>query len=250
MIHTASLFHDDVIDNADSRRGLASTNAKFGDKVAILAGDFLLARACIALSRLQNLDVIELISMVIEHLVKGEIIQMRPGTLHASQVKSTPLEVYLHKSFYKTSSLMANACRASAMLENADRSMCDAVFKFGRHVGLAFQLVDDVLDFEGTENALGKPTLSDLRSGLLTAPTLLAAEEQPQLAQIIARGFSEPSDVDVAIDLVKSSQGIRRTKDLAIVQTEYAADALRILPCSNARDALSTLASTIVTRTC
>ena len=166
IIHTASLFHDDVLDSADTRRGCASVSAKFGDKVAILAGDFLLARACVALAKLENLAVVELISVVIEHLVRGEIVQMRPdcGT---SDVHS-PLEAYLQKTFYKTGSLIANACRAAAMLEDETQTKCDAAFAYGRHVGLAFQLIDDALDFEATNMELGKPTLADLRLGLIT----------------------------------------------------------------------------------
>ena len=167
VIHTASLFHDDVLDGADTRRGCASASAKFGDKVAILAGDFLLARACVALAKLENLAVVELISVVIEHLVRCEIIQMRPES-GISDV-CDPLEVYFHKTFYKTGSLMANACRAAALLEDETQAKCDAVFAYGRHVGLAFQLIDDALDFEATDLELGKPTLADLRMGLVTA---------------------------------------------------------------------------------
>jgi len=243
------LFHDDVIDAADTRRGLSSTKGKFGDKVAILAGDFLLARACTALSQLQNLEVIELISMVIEHLVRGEIIQMRPkipdGTI---EVTPTPMEAYLQKNYYKTGSLMANACRAAAMLENKDRTTCDAAFQYGRHVGLAFQLVDDILDFEGTGATLGKPVLADIQLGLATAPTLFAAEEFPQLSLLLARNFSQSGDVNRAIDIVQDSEGLRRTKDLATVQTELAIDSLNKLPDSEARKGLRNVAIKVVTR--
>lgn len=249
MIHTASLFHDDVIDAADTRRGLSSTKGKFGDKVAILAGDFLLARACTALPQLQNLEVIELISMVIEHLVRGEIIQMRPkipdGTI---EVTPTPMEAYLQKNYYKTGSLMANACRAAAMLENKDRTTCDAAFQYGRHVGLAFQLVDDILDFEGTGATLGKPVLADIQLGLATAPTLFAAEEFPKLSLLLARNFSQSGDVNRAIDIVQDSEGLRRTKDLATVQTELAIDSLNKLPDSEARKGLRNVAIKVVTR--
>ena len=169
IIHTASLFHDDVIDGADARRGCLSVSAKFGDKIAVLAGDFLLARACVALAKLENLAVVELISVVIEHLVRGEIVQMRPES-HSSDTH-TLLEAYLHKSFYKTGSLMANACRAAALLEDETQANCDAAFAYGRHVGLAFQLVDDALDFEASDLELGKPALADLQMGLVTAST-------------------------------------------------------------------------------
>ncbi|KAJ1459315.1 isoprenoid synthase domain-containing protein [Pelagophyceae sp. CCMP2097] len=251
MIHTASLFHDDVIDMASTRRGRASANAAFGDKVAILAGDFLLSRACVGLARLRNLDVIELISTVIEHLVRGEIMQMRPAVEQpiSADVGDPVLEAYLAKNFYKTGSLMANSCRAAAMLAEHNTDTCDAAFRFGRHVGLAFQLVDDVLDFEGSEASLGKPALADLRQGIVTAPTLLAAHEVPELRPLIARKFCQPGDVDAALDMVKNSNGVERARELAYLQAELAAEAvLRGLPPSDARSALVTLASKVVTR--
>lgn len=234
MIHTASLFHDDVIDGASSRRGLASVNAKFGDKVAILAGDFLLARACLALAQLRDLDVVEVLATVIEHLVRGEITQMRPDLGEADL-----LERYLAKNFYKTGSLMANGCRASAMLRNHASATCDAAFKYGRHLGLAFQLIDDVLDFTGTDFSLGKPALNDLRQGIATAPTLFAARDQPSLLPLIQRKFALPGDVDAALALLANTDAIQRTTHLATVQAELAQQALTDhFPPSPARDAL------------
>jgi geranylgeranyl pyrophosphate synthase len=115
-------------------------------------------------------------------------------------------------------------------------------------INVRFQLVDDVLDFEGSEATLGKPALADLRLGLATAPTLLAAEEHPQLAVLIARKFAQPGDVDRAIDLVRDSDGVRRAKDLAVVQTELAFHSLSRLPDSEARDSLKALAIKAATR--
>mmetsp|Transcript_10166 Transcript_10166/g.32295 ORF Transcript_10166/g.32295 Transcript_10166/m.32295 type:complete len:370 (+) Transcript_10166:70-1179(+) len=185
IVHTASLFHDDVIDGADTRRGCPSVSAKFGDKVAILAGDFLLARACVALAKLENLAVVELISVVIEHLVRGEIIQMRPesGTSDTHAL----LEAYLQKTFYKTGSLMANACRAAALLEDETQANCDAAFAYGRHVGLAFQLVDDILDFEASDLELGKPALADLQMGLVTAFACVISSKSQFLFEVSIR---------------------------------------------------------------
>ena len=111
MIHTASLFHDDVIDKATTRRGHSSVNQVFGNKLAILGGDFLLSRASVALARLRNSEVIELLSTVIEHLVKGEIMQMR-----TSSTGTSALDYYLRKNFYKTASLMGHSCLAAAVL--------------------------------------------------------------------------------------------------------------------------------------
>lgn len=112
MIHTASLFHDDVIDKATTRRNIPSVNQVFGDKVAILGGDFLLSRATISLARLRNVKVVELLSSVIEHLVKGEVMQMR----NAGSSMNDALVYYLKKNFYKTASLMGHSCLAPAVL--------------------------------------------------------------------------------------------------------------------------------------
>lgn len=119
MIHTASLFHDDVIDKATTRRGSSSVNQVFGNKLAILGGDFLLSRASVALARLRNTEVIELLSTVIEHLVKGEIMQMKTST-----TGNSALEYYLRKNFYKTASLMGHSCLAAAVLGKIDNSAC------------------------------------------------------------------------------------------------------------------------------
>mmetsp|Transcript_81999 Transcript_81999/g.163823 ORF Transcript_81999/g.163823 Transcript_81999/m.163823 type:complete len:566 (-) Transcript_81999:269-1966(-) len=283
MIHTASLFHDDVIDQADTRRGVPAANRAYGDKLAILAGDFLLARASVALARLRNVEVVELLSTVIEHLVKGEVMQMRGGHLR----DCSALEYYFHKNYYKTGSLMANSCRAAALLSSVERAATtttatasaaaaagsagaaaaggggggghlgdrhqpspheDAAFAYGKHLGLAFQLVDDVLDFEGSLQSLGKPALADLKAGLATAPVLFAAEEHPRLQALIDRKFAVPGDVDEALALVQSSKGLQRTQDLAIAQADQAiASVLKLQP-SPARDALAHLAYKVVTR--
>jgi len=244
MIHTASLFHDDVIDTSDTRRGVPSAHRAYGDKLAILAGDFLLARASIALARLRNLEVVELMSTVIEHLVKGEVMQMRGGHLK----NCSALEYYFHKNYYKTGSLMANSCRSASVLGGHDEKVQDVAFAYGKHIGLAFQLVDDVLDFEGSITSLGKPALADLKAGLATAPVLLAADEFPRLQTLIDRKFAEPGDVDEALALVKRSKGLQRTKDLAIAQADEAINAVLTLEPSPARDALAHLAFKVVSR--
>lgn len=144
LIHTASLLHDDVIDGADTRRGASSVNAAFGNKLAVLAGDFLLARASVALARLRNVPTVELLSTVIEHLVKGEVMQMRPPPSRGGASRAA-FDAYLRKSYYKTGSLMANSCRAVGLLGSYPDAVCDAAFRYGLHVGVAFQLVDDAL---------------------------------------------------------------------------------------------------------
>ncbi|CAN0033214.1 unnamed protein product [Pylaiella littoralis] len=247
MIHAASLFHDDVIDEADTRRGVPSVNKVFGNKLAILAGefhcDFLLARSSMSLARLRSLESVELMSAAIEHLVKGEVLQMRP-----TEDGGGAFEYYVRKNYYKTGSLMANSCKASAVLGQHDLEVQSVAFEYGKRVGLAFQLVDDILDFEGNAFTLGKPALNDLRQGLATAPVLLAAEQQPGLAKLIARKFRGPGDVDEALELVHRSDGIARAKDVAAVQAEKAMSAVLSLEKSPAREALIRLAHKIVNR--
>lgn len=247
MIHTASLFHDDVIDGSDTRRGMPAVHVVFGNKMAILAGDYLLARASICLARLRDVEVVETMSTIIEHLVRGEVMQLRGST--ASERSSEQLDYYLRKSFYKTGSLMANSCKSAALLGAYSPALVEASYRFGKHVGMAFQLVDDVLDFEGTLSQLGKPALADLRAGLATAPVLLAAEEFPELEPLIDRKFKEEGDVDRAVGLVFHSSGMERTKELARVHAECAMDALLALHPSENRDALVHLANKVVART-
>lgn len=247
MIHTASLFHDDVIDGADTRRGVPAVHVVFGNKMAILAGDYLLARASICLARLRNVQVVECMSTIIEHLVRGEVMQMR-GTVETEGINER-LVYYLRKNFYKTGSLMANSCKSTALLGDYPEELVTASYRFGKHVGMAFQLVDDVLDFEGSLMQLGKPSLSDLRAGLATAPVLFASEEFPELRPLIDRKFKQDGDVERAVELVFASKGIERTKELARVHAETAVDAILELDASVHRDSLIHLANRVVART-
>ncbi|KAF4317172.1 hypothetical protein BBO99_00006766 [Phytophthora kernoviae] len=243
MIHTASLMHDDVIDEADVRRGRPSVNKVFGGKMSVLAGDFLLARSSVSLARLRNLEAVELMSTSIEHLVKGEVMQMKNAD---ARDDISPFEYYLRKNYYKTGSLMSNSCKAALVLGKHDHHICDLGFAFGRHIGLAFQLIDDVLDYAGVNT--GKPLLADLKSGLSTAPLLLAQEEFPVLRELSKRKFAEDGDIEMASELVEKSTGIARSKALAIGQAELACQAVMQFAPSPERDALVRLAQLVVYR--
>lgn len=251
IIHTASLFHDDVIDEAETRRGKPAVHQVFGNKMAILAGDYLLARASISLARLRQVDVVECMSTIIEHLVRGEVMQMK-GTSSSSD--ESRLTYYLRKNYFKTASLMANSCRSAALLGNYTQELVDCSYAYGKHIGMAFQLVDDVLDFEGAAALMGKPALSDLNAGLATAPVLYALQSMPasdtaNLQTMMDRKFRQDGDVDKAVELVFASDGIEKTKELAQVHAELAMDAALQLKPSEYRDALVHLAYKVVDRT-
>lgn len=127
-------------------------------------------------------EIVELLSRVLEHLVSGEVMQMS-----AAPEQLTSMDYYLDKTFYKTASLMANSAQAVAILGEQQQPVCDLAWQYGRHLGLAFQIVDDLLDILGSSKQLGKPALNDLRSGIATAPVLLAVQEQPALIELIRR---------------------------------------------------------------
>ena len=264
MIHTASLLHDDVIDTADSRRGVESVNSMFGNKLAVLAGDFLLARSSVCMARLRNLDVIEILATVIEHLVKGEVIQMKG--IKPNSADTQIFDQYLRKNYYKTGSLMANSCKASCLLNGENyiigggsgrvsggdgdttTTVSDAAFVYGRGVGAAFQLIDDILDFEASQAELGKPILNDLKQGLATAPVLFASQQHPNLSEMMMRKFEAPDDVERAHDMVMNSDGLLRTKELAIEYSNQAVEAILKLEQSDSRDGLVKLARQITDR--
>lgn len=250
MIHVASLLHDDVLDDADTRRGIGSLNFVMGNKLAVLAGDFLLSRACVALASLKNTEVVSLLAKVVEHLVTGETMQM---TTTSDQQCS--MEYYMQKTYYKTASLISNSCKAIAILAGQTTEVAILAFEYGKNLGLAFQLIDDVLDFTGTSASLGKGSLTDIQHGIVTAPILFAMEEFPQLRAIVDEGFENPANIELALDYLGKSRGIQRTRELAVEHANLAAAAIDSLPDSDdeevrrSRKALIDLTHRVITRT-
>lgn len=196
-IHTASLLHDDVIDHSESRRGAPSANLQFGNKMAVLGGDFLLARASVALARLRHPEVVELLATVIANLVEGEFMQLKNTALDEAKPvwSEDALTYYLEKTYLKTASLISKSCRAAAILGDAELGTVDAAYLYGKNLGLAFQLVDDMLDYTISAADLGKPAGADLELGLATAPLLFAWRNEPELGALVGRKFAEEGDV-------------------------------------------------------
>ncbi|CCE61519.1 hypothetical protein TPHA_0A04460 [Tetrapisispora phaffii CBS 4417] len=267
MIHTASLLHDDVIDHSDTRRGKDSGNKAFTNKMAVLAGDFLLGRATVSISRLRNPEVVELMSNSIANLVEGEFMQLKNTSVDKNlttinygdvsknippesknlqnkvhdyrvsinpsekvsheEVIDTAFDYYLHKTYLKTASLISMACRSAAILSGVDKKVVDECFEFGKNIGICFQLVDDMLDFTVSKKALGKPSGADLSLGIATAPVLYAWKEDKSLGPLILRNFSEKSDVQVAVEAVKKYNGVEQTRKLAEKYRDMALSNLR-----------------------
>lgn len=287
MIHTASLLHDDVIDFSDSRRGRPSGNTAFTNKMSVLAGDFLLARASVAIARLRNPEVIELLSSTIANLVEGEFMQLKNTVINREDldvivndgdVKRIPkatgkipvkqheysvrlpeifdhkstvdaaFEYYLHKTYLKTASLISKLSRAAAILSGAQDNVIEDCYQFGRNLGLCFQVVDDMLDYTTTEKEFGKPSQADLKLGLATAPILYAWKEEPKLGPMITRKFSKKGDVKTALEAVRECNGLQKTKELS---ENYCLEALKYLhrlPESESRNALESVTKSVLVR--
>eukprot|EP00977_Amphora_coffeiformis_P006037 scaffold1294_cov167-Amphora_coffeaeformis.AAC.18 len=246
MIHVASLIHDDVLDEAETRRGGEAVHKLYSNKVAVLAGDYLLARASVLLARLENTAVVQIMATALESLVAGEIMQLKSAPESLLEMES-----YLRKSYYKTASLICYACRSTALLGGHayGSTVATACEEFGFHMGLAYQIQDDILDFTAAASVLGKPALADMDLGLSTAPILYAAEEFPHLKPLIMRRFKEKGDKQTALEaLYKSDVAMDKARALARFHAQRAIDALLRLPKSESRDALIRLTHAVITR--
>lgn len=214
LIHTASLLHDDVIDISMSRRGNSSANIEFGNKMAVLAGDFLLGRASVALARLRDPEVTELLATVIANLVEGEFMQLKNTALDERNPTwhDDTISYYLQKTYLKSASLISKSCRAAALLGEHSAETVEAAYQYGKNLGLAFQLVDDMLDYTITGQELGKPAGADLELGLATAPLLFAWKENKDLGVLVGRKFAEAGDVEkVSFNHLYPLHGLRLT---------------------------------------
>ncbi|QRD94229.1 isoprenoid synthase domain-containing protein [Aspergillus flavus] len=240
LIHTASLLHDDVIDNAVTRRSSSSANLQFGNKMAVLAGDFLLGRASVALARLRDPEVTELLATVIANLVEGEFMQLKNTASDEKNPVFTDetISYYLQKTYLKTASLISKSCRAAALLGDSTPQVVEAAYAYGRNLGLAFQLVDDMLDYTVSDAELGKPSGADLELGLATAPLLFAWKQNPELGPLVGRKFSREGDVQRARELVYQSNGVEKTRVLAQEYADKAKAAISSFPDSEAKDGL------------
>ena len=166
--------------------------------MAVLAGDFLLGRASVALARLRDPEVVELLATVIANLVEGEFMQLKNTATDEKdpQWSEETISYYLQKTYLKSASLISKSCRAAALLGDCAPSIVEAAYSYGRNLGLAFQLVDDMLDYTRSDAELGKRAGQDLELGLATAPLLFAWRSRPELGRLVGRKFTAKGDVE------------------------------------------------------
>jgi all-trans-nonaprenyl-diphosphate synthase len=253
MIHVATLLHDDVIDGSELRRGKKTVRAQWGNKVSVLSGDYLLAQASVKLSKLNNTRLVSIFAHVLADLCDGEVEQM-----HTSFRLDASWDSYYKKTICKTASLFSAGCESAGVINDLPEEHIQALRSYGHHFGLAFQIMDDLLDYTATETEMGKPVLDDLRNGLLTAPILLALEsnqlsptERQTLQAEVESLFSHPSDETIIAtiqNLLIKSQAIEETRRLAYRYIAEAEQSLTFVTDSVEKQALLSLVNYITQR--
>jgi geranylgeranyl pyrophosphate synthase len=242
LMHTATLVHDDAIDKSDTRRGQRTINSIWGDEIAILMGDYLFAKAGEFVSDTQTPRVIKLFSQTLGTISRGEITQWR-AAYNPAQTR----EDYFHRIYGKTASLFSLSTQAGAILSQAPEESVVVMKEYGDNLGIAFQIVDDILDFTSTEEAMGKPVGSDLIQGTLTLPAMMLMEHNPEDNPI--RKFFETRDKKHVTQAIRTILDSGIVKDCYKVAGEYrdrACRNLKSLPKAESQKSLLDLADYII----
>ncbi len=246
LIHTASLVHDDVIDNSNLRRGKATLNSEKNDKVAVLMGDLLFAQASVCLSRLMHPEIVGIYGQVLGDLCAGEIKQM----LNAFNTNIT-IDTYIQKSIGKTATLFEAASCGGSILNQVNNSLVLDLKAYGLNLGICFQIIDDLLDILGKASELGKPLGSDLQNGVITAPTIYVLQQDHgdslKLKELIQKRLvNEPAGLAEAMTIIKNNKGIESTIDLANKYADLSLKSLHNLSVSPYKDALETIVHQVI----
>jgi octaprenyl-diphosphate synthase len=267
MIHSATLIHDDVIDGADTRRGRPSANARWGNHMSVLAGDWLYMQSFEMALRERNFAVLDILIDLTQNMVEGELLQLtRLGRIDLTEIEATEL------AYRKTACLFSGCSRLGAVLGKQPKAVEDALAEYGRNAGLAFQLVDDLLDFTASPEKLGKPVLSDLKEGKVTLPLIFALEAEAPAAlegngdgvshghphsngdgrRLVAKVLEERDFQSVRPEqitrLVKETGALERARKMAREYVSRAKESLSELPDTEYRRALLAVPEFILDR--
>jgi octaprenyl-diphosphate synthase len=248
LIHTSTLVHDDVIDEAATRRGRPSANALWGNQVSVLAGDWLYMQAFQIAMRQRNFTILDILIGLTQLMVEGELLQLdRLGRVDISEAD------YMELVDRKTASLFNACCRLGAMAGGADDAKAARLGEFAWNLGMAFQLIDDILDFTSKENILGKPVGNDLAEGKVTLPLLYALKEttreETRLIETILKDRSyERVPFSRVLEIIEKYHGVERAQERAEFFTERARQIIETFPESAYRKAVLTIADIITNR--
>ena len=248
FIHSATLLHDDVVDESALRRGKASANHVWGNQAAVLVGDFLFARSFNLMVEAGDIGVLDVLARASSIIAEGEVMQ-----LAAANDADTTIERYLEIIEAKTAALFAAAARVGAMAAGKAGVIADALYEYGRNIGLAFQLVDDALDYGGLAARMGKNVGDDFREGKVTLPVALAreagdGEEREFWRRVMGVGERTDADFELALTILRRRNAIQRTLETARTYATRAQAALADMPDNAYRAVLMDLPDFVVDR--
>ncbi|MER2172550.1 heptaprenyl diphosphate synthase component II [Psychrobacillus psychrodurans] len=239
LIHMASLVHDDVIDDAETRRGRETVKAQWNNRVAMYTGDFLFANAIEYITDLQNTYAHEVLSQTMVELCIGEIIQIEDKHYLEQTVRD-----YLRRIKRKTAILISASCELGAIASKADEKTVSHLKRFGYYVGMSFQIIDDILDLTSSDEELGKPAGSDLAQGNITLPVLFVKNDpaiEPLLSDILAGTISD-TNRQILLTKIRESDGIERAKQISNIYLQKALNEVKQLPANSAKKSLQNIA--------
>jgi octaprenyl-diphosphate synthase len=248
FIHTATLLHDDVVDSAVLRRGQDSANTVWGNEASVLVGDFLFAKSFSIMVRVGSLDILQILSDATTQMAEGEVLQL---------ISTCDLDLdethYLKVIQDKTAVLISAACRVGAVLGGLEGVEKEALTQYGMVIGVAFQLMDDALDYVADEADFGKVKGHDLAEGKMTLPLIHAlrqcsAEERTVVSEIVEKELLENDDLQTVLNLINKYDGIGYTRNRAAELAIEAKQQLQIFPSSEVREALEIVADYVVSR--
>jgi len=248
LIHTATLIHDDIIDESDLRRGRPTANQRYGNQATVLVGDWIYTRSMDLCLELGDVD-------VMRRLIHATL-QMTEGEILADEIRARldiTEETYMDITRRKTAELFAAACAVPALFQPSTLHLTEPLLEYGRALGLCFQLVDDLLDFTASRDELGKPVLADLREGRVTLPIILLrprldSRRRAQLEGVLSTGTFDGMDAGELLDLVRSSGVLDEVRERASEYAERAGRLTNELPKSVERDALASAAELLLER--
>jgi len=247
LLHTATLIHDDVVDNADKRRGLWSINKVFKNKVAVLMGDYLLSKGLLIAMEGKDYDFLEVITNTVKRMSEGELLQIQK-----TRKLDIDEETYFRVISDKTASLIETCCTIGAMSATSDKELINAMREFGKNLGISFQIRDDILDYEGNFSITGKRTGGDIKEKKITLPLIyslnqVSASEAADIRKIIKNG-KESSKIDEVINFVRTNKGIEYAVNQARDYSDAAKASIKIIPDSQSKLALEALIDFVVDR--
>ena len=247
LLHTATLVHDDVVDNADKRRGLWSINKVFKNKVAVLMGDYLLSKGLLIAMEGKDYDFLEVITNTVKRMSEGELLQIQK-----TRKLDIDEETYFKVISDKTASLIETCCTIGAMSATSDKNNIAAMRDFGKNLGISFQIRDDILDYEGKLSVTGKRAGGDIREKKITLPLIYSLNQvspvkATEIRKIIKNG-KDKSKVESVINFVRENKGIDYAVNKARSYSDYARNALEKLPDSQSKLALQALVDFVLER--